>query len=387
MNIILAPDSFKGSLTAVEAVQAMEQGVRAALPEAELVRVPLADGGEGTVEALISATQGEIVQQQVTGPLGEPVEAFWGVLGDDVTGVIEMAAASGLVSVPSEKRNPLITTTYGTGELIAAALDRGCTKLIIGIGGSATNDGGAGMAQALGARLLDDQGKQIGLGGAALAELAQIDISHLDPRIAKTEVMIACDVKNPLVGPEGASAVYGPQKGATPEMVEQLDRALGHYAEVIERDLKKDVKDAPGAGAAGGLGAGLMAFLDAQPRLGIQLVLEATDFETYMESADLVISGEGKIDGQTVFGKAITGVARLAQKHGVPVIALTGAVSGELDELLEMGVSAVMGITSSPMDEQQAMSEASRLVQDATERVIRLLMVGRDLGDGRWTGG
>src|SRR5713226_298521 len=279
MRIVIAPQSLKGSLTAAEAGQAIARGVLAVYPEADLDIVPVADGGEGTVQALVDATGGKIVQQIVTGPLGEPVIAFFGLLGDGRTAAIEMAAAAGLPLVPPELRDPRITTTYGVGELILAALDRGCRHFIIGIGGSATNDGGAGMAQALGASLLTDKGTEIVFGGAALATLSHISLAGLDPRLQECSVEVACDVTNPLCGPTGASAVYGPQKGATPEMVVKLDRALAHYAEIIEQDLGVSVRDIPGAGAAGGLGAGLIAFLHATLRPGAQIVFEAIHLE------------------------------------------------------------------------------------------------------------
>lgn len=381
MNILIAPDSFKGSLTAVEAAEAIEQGVRSVLPDAETVRLPLADGGEGTVQALVAATRGRLITTKVLGPLREPVEATYGVLGDDVTGVVEMAAAAGLGLVPEEKRNPLITTTFGVGQLISSALDNGCTRLIIGIGGSATNDGGAGMAQALGASLVDESGRQIGPGGAELARLARIDVSNMDKRLQRAEVFVACDVNNPLLGSQGASVVYGPQKGATPEAVQTLEQAMTHYADVVARDLGKDVRDLPGAGAAGGLGAGLMAFLNAVPRMGIALVLEAVRFEEFLDAADLVITGEGKVDEQTLFGKVVSGVARMAARKKVPVVAIAGEVADEAaDRLAEVGVAAVESIVPGPMSAQQAMGSAGALLQAAAERVMRLILVGTEIG-------
>jgi len=384
MNIIVAPDSFKGSLSAVEAAAAILQGVRALLPDAEIVSLPLADGGEGTVEALVTATRGRYLTATVKDPLGRPVEARFGVLGDDVTGVIEMAAASGLTLIPPDKRNPEITTTYGTGQLLLAAREAGCTRLIIGLGGSATNDGGAGLAQALGAHLLDGEGKELPPGGAALERLEKIVASGVDPRLANVTIFIASDVSNPLCGPDGASAVYGPQKGATPEMVERLDRALAHYAEVIKRDLGVQIVDIAGAGAAGGLGAGLIAFCRAEMRAGISVVLDALGFDDYLDYADLVITGEGKIDSQTAFGKALTGVGRMAKRHGVPVVALAGAVGEEAEKLQEFGLTAALGITPGPMPEEQSMAQAADLLQAATERALRLILIGREVGDGRW---
>src|SRR5690606_515448 len=293
---------------AKEVAAAIAAGVRKVWPDARIDCVPLADGGEGTVEALVEATGGRFVQARVTGPLGEPVEAVYGLLGDGETAVIEMAAASGLPLVPPDRRDPARATTRGTGELIRAALDRGCRRLIIGIGGSATNDGGAGMAQALGVSFRGRHGRVLPLGGLALRELEAIDLSGLDPRIRETEIVAACDVDNPLYGPRGASAVYGPQKGATPELVEALDQALRRYAEVLYRDLGIDVQAIPGSGAAGGLGAGLVALLGAQLKPGIELVLEALDFRRRLEGADLVIAAEGGVDRQTAFGKAPSGV-------------------------------------------------------------------------------
>src|SRR5438552_19089085 len=305
MRIIIAPQSLKGSLTAAEAGQAIAAGVEAVYPEAEIDIVPVADGGEGTVQALVDATGGMMVEQTVTGPLGEPVVAFFGLLGDGHTAAIEMAACAGLPLVPPERRDPRITTTYGVGELIRAALDAGCRHFIIGIGGSATNDGGAGMAQALGAALLTADGKEIARGGAGLAPLSHISTSTMDPRLQECTLEVACDVTNPLCGPTGASAVYGPQKGATPEMVEELNKALAHYAQIIEQDLGMSIREIPGAGAAGGLGAGLLAFLHAKLRPGAQIVFEAVGLEEHIRKANLVISAEGQIDAQTAYGKSV----------------------------------------------------------------------------------
>ncbi|MFB3881991.1 MAG: glycerate kinase [Armatimonadota bacterium] len=386
MNIIVAPDSFKGSLTAMEAADAIVQGVRDVAPDAEIVSVPLADGGEGTMEALVRATEGRIAGATVTGPMGEAVEAHYGVLGDDVTGVVEMAEAAGLSLVPAEKRDPRVATTFGVGELMLAALDAGCTQLIVGLGGSATNDGGAGMAQALGARLLGPDGKELRRGGGALAELARIDVSRLDPRIPRTTIYAASDVTNPLCGPNGASAIYGPQKGADAQAVAELDKALWHYGGVIAEQLGVEVREMAGAGAAGGLGAGLIAFAGAKVRSGASLVLELLHFEEALEAADLVLTGEGRIDGQIEFGKAISGVALLAEKHGVPVVALTGCLAEDDEKLAKRGVAAVMPITAGPISEQEAMDRAGELLQAAAERVMRLMLVGRRLGDGRWLG-
>ena len=302
MRILIAPDKFKGSLSAREVAAHIATGIRRVMPEALIMEVPMADGGEGTVQSLIDATSGEKVSVTVTGPLGQPVEAFFGILGDGKTAVIEMASASGLALVPPEKRDPRVTTTRGTGELLLAAAARGCHKAIVGIGGSATNDGGAGMAQAVGVRLLDAKGEELPPGGAALVQLHTVDVSQLDARVVAMEIVVASDVTNPLCGPNGASAVYGPQKGATPAMVAELDAALAHYAEVIADQLGRSVRDLPGAGAAGGLGAGLLAFFPARMRRGVDIVIEVVGLREAMRSADLVITGEGGIDSQTAFG-------------------------------------------------------------------------------------
>jgi glycerate kinase len=383
VNIIVAPDSFKGSLTALQAADAIVQGIRHVLPEAEIVSFPLADGGEGTCEALVLASEGRFLPQEVVGPLGEPVKANLGILGDDVTGVVEMAQAAGLSLVPPEKRNPLLTTTFGVGQLMRAALDAGCTRIIVGLGGSATNDGGAGMAQALGARLLDAGGSDLPPGGAALLDLERVDLTGLDARLQQTTIYAATDVTNPLCGPQGASAIYGPQKGATPEMVAQLDKALARFAYVVERDLSIEVRDLAGAGAAGGLGAGVVAFCGAKFRSGASLVLEMLRFEQYLDTADLIFTGEGRLDRQIEFGKAISGVALLAEKYQVPVIALTGSLAIEPDALARRGISGVVPIIPGPMDEQEAMTRASELLQEAAERTMRLLLIGRQVGEGR----
>jgi len=326
MKIVIAPDSFKSSLTAIEVSDALEKGVKKAYPNAQIEKIPMADGGEGTVQCLVNATQGKIYQKEVIGPLGEQVISSFGVLGDQNAAAIEMASASGLPLVPPEKKNPLITTTFGTGQLIKAALDHGCSTMIIGIGGSATNDGGAGMVQALGAYLLDNNEKEIGFGGSQLAKLNRIDISNMDERISKTKILVASDVQNPLCGPTGASRIYGPQKGATEEMIVTLDNALSHFADIIKRDLGKDIKNIPGAGAAGGLGAGLMAFLNAELKPGIDIVINTVRLEEIVQDADLVITGEGEINGSTIYGKTPIGVARVAKKYQIPVVSVSALI-------------------------------------------------------------
>jgi glycerate 2-kinase len=379
MRIVVAPDSFKGSLTALAVAEAVERGLRTVWPDAEVRKVPIADGGEGTVDALVVATSGCAVETTVRGPLGEPVRARWGVLGDAATAVIEMAAASGLPLVPKERRDPRVTTTHGTGELLRAALDAGLSRLVVGIGGSATNDGGSGLARALGARFLDAEGRDLPEGGAALARLARIDLAGLDPRLASAELTVACDVDNPLTGPRGASAVYGPQKGATPEMVKELDAALGHYAEVARAATGRDVAGSPGAGAAGGLGAGLLFFTPARLRPGVEIVLETTGFEALVEGADLVVTGEGRTDFQTAMGKAPTGVAAVAKRRGVPVVCLSGGLGEGADDVLAKGIDALAAVVPQAMPLEEAMARGAELVEAAAARLARLLRVGARL--------
>jgi glycerate kinase len=381
MRIILAPQALKGSLDAAAVGAAMAEGVCIALPDAEVMIIPVADGGEGTVRSLVAATGGQLLHTRVTGPLGEQVEAEWGLLGadsaesDEKTTVIEMAAAAGLPLVPLERRDPRITTTYGVGELLRAALDAGCTRILIGIGGSATNDGGAGMARALGARLLDADGNEPPPGGAALAGLARIDVSGLDARLTQTAVGIASDVTNPLTGPEGASAVYGPQKGATPEMVSELDAALAHYADILRRDLGADVANIPGAGAAGGLGAGLLAFARAELVPGARLVFEALHFDERVAGADLIFTAEGRLDAQTAYGKAVGAVAAAGQRQGVPVVALAGAVAMDDAALRALGLSAALPLADGPLTLEESMARAADLTRDATLRALRLILL------------
>ena len=376
MRIIIAPDSFKGSMSALVVAQAMERGVLAVFPGAEVVKVPIADGGEGTVEALVAATGGRLERATVTGPLGEPVVAAWGVLGDGRTAVVEMAAASGLPLVPPGRRDPRTTSTFGTGQLVRAVLDAGLPRLVIGIGGSATNDGGTGLASALGARFLDAQGRELPPGGAALARLDRIDLDRLDPRLANLELLVACDVDNPLTGPRGASAVYGPQKGATPEMVAELDRALGVLARVATAGTGRAVADRPGAGAAGGLGAGLLWFTPARLRPGVEIVLEATGFEAQVAGADLVITGEGRTDAQTAMGKAPVGVAAVARRHGVPVVCLSGGLGEGADAVLGHGIAVVASIVPGPMTLEACMERGAELAEAAAARACRFIRIG-----------
>ena len=381
MRIIAAPDSFKGSLTSVQAAEAIELGLKEVFPEAEVIKVPIADGGEGTVNAIVSMTGGQLLKTQVEGPLGEKVTALFGRCknAEGEFAVIEMAEASGLLLEKEEDRDVLRASTYGTGQLIKAALDLGIRKIVIGIGGSATNDGGAGMAQALGAGLFDRNGQPVARGGAALATLERIDLSTLDKRLAETEIMIACDVKNPLCGPEGASAVYGPQKGATDEQVRILDEALRHYSDIAKRDTHRDVAENPGAGAAGGLGAGLMIFTSGRMCNGIELVLKMIGFDDLVKSADLVFTGEGFTDSQTANGKAPVGVAKIAKKYSIPVVCLSGGISLDANELLNHGIDAVNGTPCAPISLADCIADASSLLKAAAERCARLIKIGRAL--------
>ena len=373
--IVLAPDSFKESMTAKEVCEAMERGIRKANSQIRCIHVPMADGGEGTMQSLVDATGGRVYSKEVVGPLGNNVVAEYGILGNGEIGVIEMASASGIHLVDSEKRNPLITTTFGTGQLIKACLDKGVKKLLIGIGGSATNDGGAGFIQALGGRLLDENGDDLSYGGGALAKLHTIDLSNLDERLKYVSVEVACDVNNPLCGKEGASYVFGPQKGATREMIEILDQNLSHYAEVIKEQLGKDVISKAGAGAAGGLGAGLMAFLDVKLKSGIEMVIEYANLEEKVRDADMVWTGEGSIDFQTQYGKTPLGVAMIAKKYNKPVIALAGRVGNDIDVLYDKGIDAIFGIMRGVTSIEEALVKGPENVEKTSENIIRLLNI------------
>lgn len=378
MRILVAPDSFKESLTASEVASFIAEGIHRVLPTAEVISIPLSDGGEGLIDTLVSGTVGSFIIKEVTGPLGEKVSARLGVLGDERTAVVEMAEASGLVLVPPELRNPMVTTTYGTGELIQKALDLGYRRLIIGIGGSATNDGGTGMAQALGVRLLDGRGEPIPWGAEGLLKLESIDMSTADPRLREAEILIAGDVTNPLCGPHGASYVYGPQKGGIPEMLPLMDQALANLARVIRRDLDLEVAELKGAGAAGGLGAGLVAFAGGRLCRGLDVVFEILGFELRLVSGiDLVITGEGQINGQSLYGKVPVGVARRAKKYRLPVIAIVGSIGLGADKTREAGIDAIMSITPGPLSLEESMTRAGELVADAATRALRLVLVGK----------
>lgn len=378
MKVVIAPDSYKESLTAMEVATAIESGFKEIMPDAEYIKLPMADGGEGTVQSLVDATGGDIVTVEVTGPLGQPVEGFYGLLGDGSTAVIEMAAASGLHLVEPDERNPLLTTTYGTGELIKAALDRGVDHIIIGIGGSSTNDGGVGMAQALGAKLVDANGVDLPFGGGALADLVSIDLSGLDSRLATVQLEVACDVDNPLCGPKGASHIFGPQKGATPEMVTELDANLAHYAEVIRQTNGKEVINQAGAGAAGGLGAALLGLFDATLRPGISIVMDAVNLAEVVKDADLVITGEGRIDSQTIHGKTPIGVARTAKLFNLPVIGIAGSTAQDCRVVHDHGLDAVYSVVLGATDLPTALKEAAFNVEMTSRNIAATLAMKFD---------
>ncbi|MGL6246518.1 glycerate kinase [Pseudomonas sp.] len=377
MKIVIAPDSFKDSLSAQGVADAIALGLAQVWPDAQLVKCPMADGGEGTVESILAACEGQLRRTQVRGPLGVAVDAAWGWLPQSHTAIIEMAEASGLQLVPPGQRDACISSTFGTGELICAALDAGAQRVILAIGGSATNDAGAGAMQALGVKLLDAHGQTLAPGGLALAQLAQIDLSAIDPRLANVRFDIAADVNNPLCGPHGASAIFGPQKGASPEQVRQLDAALGHFAEQCAQALGKDVQDEPGSGAAGGLGFAAKAFLEAQFKAGVEVVAELVGLADAVKGADLVITGEGRFDAQTLRGKTPFGVARIAQGQVVPVIVIAGTLGEGYQELYAHGIDAAFALASGPMTLEQACADAPRLLQDRASDIARVWRMAR----------
>ena len=381
MKIILAPDSFKGSLTSLEVAEAMESGIRRALPDADCTRIPMADGGEGTVQSLLAAVGGELISCSVKGPAGQKVAAAYGMLADGGSAVIEMAAASGLALVSGRSKNPLNTTSYGTGELIRDALDRGARKIILGIGGSATNDGGTGMAQALGVVFRDADGRIIrekGAGGM-LHKIEAVDLTGLHAGLRRAQVLVACDVDNPLTGENGASRVFAPQKGADEAMVQTLDANLKHLAGVIERELGVDVDRVPGAGAAGGMGAGLLVFAGAELQRGIEIISKATSIETHLRSADLVLTGEGSVDFQTAFGKTPAGIARLAAEYGVPVVAIGGGLADDAGEVFNHGIGGLEPAVARDMPLDEALANSREYIANAAERVIRLITIGQGM--------
>lgn len=371
--IVLAPDSFKESMTAKEVCVAMERGIKKVNSNIQCIHVPMADGGEGTMQSLVDATGGEVYSLEVVGPLGNKVKAEYGILGNGEIGILEMASASGIHLVSLEERNPLITTTYGTGELIKACLDRGVKKLLIGIGGSATNDGGVGVIQALGGRLLDKEGNELGFGGGELEKLDRIDLTNFDRRLKDVVIEVACDVSNPLCGENGASYIFGPQKGASVEMIKILDNNLKHYAKVIKEQFDKDVLEIAGAGAAGGLGAGLMVFLNGNLKKGIEIVIEYSGLEKKVKNCDMVWTGEGSIDFQTQYGKTPLGVATVAKKYNKPVVALAGRVGDDIDILYEKGIDSIFGIMRGVTTIDEALKNGKENIERTSENIARLM--------------
>ncbi len=375
MKIVIAPQSFKESVSALVAAKAIERGVLAVSPEAETVLAPVADGGDGTLDVLVDGTGGHRLKSVVTGPVGWPEEAAWGVMGDGRTAVVEAAQACGLALVPHSRRDPRFTSSRGVGQLMAEALERGFTRLIVCLGGTGTNDGGAGMAEALGMRFLDEDGREIPEGGAGLAELHRIDVGGLHPKLAAATVIAASDVTNPLCGPTGASAVFGPQKGAGKGAVEELDAALLNLAQVVSRDLGMDVMAVPGSGAGGGLGAGLIAFAGARLTPGIDMMCEVLGFDAVLEGADLVITGEGRVDRSTIYNKAPVGVARRAQNHNAPTVLLAGKLGPGYEELYGHGIAGIVCIADGPMSTARSLNRTEELLEAAAQRTIRLLML------------
>lgn len=373
MKFVLAPDSFKESMTAKEVCIAMEKGIRKVYRDAECIHVPMADGGEGTVQSLVDATGGELYKEEVTAPLGNKVIATYGILGDGQTAIIEMAEASGLQLVPREKRNPLITTSYGTGELIISALNKGVNKILIGLGGSATNDGGVGMLQALGIKFIDKSGQDIGFGGGELSKIVDIDMSSFDKRILNIDIEVACDVKNPLTGINGASYVFGPQKGADMEAIKRLDENLRHFSKVIKKKIGKDIDNIEGAGAAGGLGAALLGLCNGKLKRGIDIVVQYSKLEEKIKDADYVFTGEGSIDFQSKFGKTPVGVSMLAKKYGIPVIAFAGNVGEEIEELYGLGITSIIGILPGVVALEEALKAGETNMERAVKNIVRIL--------------
>lgn len=377
MKILIAPDSFKGSNSSIAVASRIEAGIKKVFPCAETIKIPIADGGEGTVEALIFGIGGHFHEAEVTGPMGMPVTAVYGVLSNG-TGVIEMASASGLPLVPENERNPVKATTFGVGELILKILDHGCTTIIVGLGGSATNDGGVGMAQALGVSFKDQNGKELALGAAGIAELASVDVSGMNSKVSGVDIIVASDVNSPLCGPKGASAIFGPQKGADEHMVAKLDAALSHLAETIKSQLSIDIADIPGTGAAGGLGYGLMAFCGAKMKPGIATIMDAVEIDRHIDGCDLVITGEGKIDGQSVFGKVPVGVATRAKKSGVPVLAIVGDIGKGAEAVYGLGIHSIMSTVNKAMPLTEAIANSGSLLEEAAERAMRMIKIGMD---------
>jgi glycerate kinase len=378
MKILIASDSFKGSATTMEVADNIAKGLLRVCPEIEIEKLPVADGGEGTVETLVAGMDGNLVHVEVTGPLGERVKAKYGII-DDGMAIIEMAEASGLVLVEEEMRNPTLTTTYGTGELILSALERGLKRIYVGIGGSSTNDGGMGMARALGYRFLDRDGNELPDGGGSLGQLDRIDVANVTPLLKDARITVMCDVENPLFGPDGAAYVYGPQKGADPDMVQILDENLRHFSEILIRDMNADVADIPGSGAAGGLGGGLMAFCGAELKPGIEMVLDILDFDSHLQDVDLVVTGEGRIDGQSAKGKVPAGIAKRAKKLNKPLVAIAGGVGEGIEGFYSIGIDLILPIVDGPMELRQAMDEVGILLERTGERLARVIALNKKL--------
>ncbi|XWY19346.1 glycerate kinase [Bisgaard Taxon 45] len=379
MRIVIAPDSFKESLTALEVAEAIKIGFQKILPDAEYVLVPMADGGEGTVQSLVDATQGELIYTDVIAPLGNQIQAFFGLSGDKRTAIIEMASASGLHLVPLTQRNPLKTTSFGTGQLIKAALELGVKKIILGIGGSATNDGGVGMLQALGAKFLNQDNQQIGYGGEQLQDIIRIDLSQLDPRLSSVEVEVACDVNNPLCGPRGAAAIFGPQKGATTEMVTQLDHALLHFSHIVEQQYQRNIRDHAGAGAAGGMGGGLLLLPHVSLSAGVDIVINAVKLDQMIENADLVITGEGRMDSQTAQGKTPSGVAKVAKQFQKPVIAIVGSLREDYEVVYPVGIDAVFPIIRQVNSLEATLACGRENLISAAQNIARLYLIAKHI--------
>lgn len=379
IKVVIAPQEFKGSVSAVKVSEAISKGVKKVFPDAVITIIPVADGGDGTLNTLVESTRGKKISSDVTGPLGEIISAEWGALGDGNTAVIEMAKIAGLTLVPEIDRNPLLTTTYGLGEIVKDALDKNFRKFIIGIGGSATNDAGAGMAQALGVRLLDSFGENISFGGSGLIDLQKIEMSERDPRVNESQFLVACDVNNPLTGEQGAAAVYGPQKGATSEMVKTLDDALYHFSKVVSRDIGKEINDLPGSGAAGGLGGGIVGLLDGQLLPGSKIILDMLGIEKKIIDSDLVITGEGQTDFQTVFDKAPISVSKIAKSLSIPCIAISGSLGEGFESVYDEGIGSISSILNKPMNFEEAIIHSEDLITSATEQAMKYLKIGNKL--------
>jgi glycerate 2-kinase len=373
MKILVAPDSFKESLSAIQVAEAISMGVLKIIPNAEIIKTPISDGGEGLLDALVNDKNGKIIKVKVYDPLYRSIAAEYGILNEGTTAVIEMAKASGLELLKEQEKNPYNTSSYGTGQLILDALDRGCQKIIIGIGGSATNDGGMGMVKALGGKFINNEGVELTEGGGALGELSSINLTNFDKRISNCKIVVACDVTNKLTGENGASFVYGAQKGGSKEQLEFLDKNLEHYAAIIRNHLGIEIENINGAGAGGGMGAGLMAFLNAELKSGIDLILETLEIKKHIKNIDLIITGEGKIDKQTLQGKTILGIAALAKEYHVPVIAITGKIGDNIDEIYKLGITSIFSIVNKPMKLEEAINDVEYLIQSCIETIIRTI--------------